>query len=105
MSREIAAHHDPIVLTSPHAGWALAVHRAVPGLSLVELLTRAAQPGAASRALEHARDCADCGVGQLCSAGFALASQITPPTRTRGWRALRSAAVAEARARQGKGAA
>jgi len=54
-----------------------------------------------SRALEHARDCAHCGIGQLCETGERLATQITPtPARTRGWRALRAAAVAEAEARQ-----
>jgi len=77
------AHHDPVVLTSPHAGWALAVHRAVPTLSLVELLDRAAQPGPVSRALEHVRDCAHCGVGELCATGERLAAQVAPPARTR----------------------
>jgi len=106
MTREIVAHHDPVVLTSPHVNAAMAVHRAIPVLSLVELLERAAQPGPASRALDHARDCAHCGVDQLCSAGLALASQIPlPPARTRGWRALRSADVAQARARKREGAA
>jgi hypothetical protein len=105
MTREIVAHHDPVVLTAPHAGWTLAVHRAAPMLSLVELLERAAQPGPVSRALEHVRDCAHCGIGQLCETGERLATQITPPpARTRGWRALHSAAVAQARARKREGA-
>ena len=106
MTREIAAHCDPVVRTSSHVGAAMAVHRAVPALGLVELLERAARSGPASRALEHARDCAHCGVGQLCETGEPLAKQIMPsPARTRGWLALRSA-VAEARARkQGEGAA
>jgi hypothetical protein len=95
------AHHDRAVLTSPYVGWALAVHWAVPALNLVELLERAAQPGPVRRALEHARGCAHCGIGQLCETGERLATQITPPpARTRGWRALRSVAVAEAQARQ-----
>jgi hypothetical protein len=106
MSREIVARHDPVVLTSPHIGAALAVHRAAPALNLVELLERAAQPGPVSRALEHARGCAHCGVGQLCETGERLAAQIAPPpARTRGWRALRAAAVAEAEARKRHGAA
>jgi hypothetical protein len=101
MSRQLAAHHDPRVLTSPHIGAALAVHRAVPTLNLVELFDRAAHPGPARRALEHARDCAHCGVDHLCSTGLALAAQITLPlARTRGWRALRAAGVAQAEARK-----
>jgi len=106
MTREIVSHHDPAVLAFPHVNAAMAVHRAAPMLSLVELLTRAAQPGPVSRALEHARDCAHCGVDQLCAVGLALTSQITPKlTRTRGWRDLRSADVAQARARKREGAA
>jgi len=106
MTREIVAHHDPMVLAAPHVGWALAVHRAVPTLSLVELLDRAAQPGPVNRALEHARGCAHCGIGQLCETGERLAAQIAPPpARTRGWRALRSADVAQAQARKREGAA
>src|SRR5260370_23128847 len=69
MTREIVAHHDPRVLAAPDVGWALVVHRAVPVLSLVELLERAAQPGPVSRALEHARGCAHCSIGQLCETG------------------------------------
>ena len=38
MPRELIVPHDPVVLTSPDVGWALAVHQAV--LSLVELLDR-----------------------------------------------------------------
>jgi hypothetical protein len=107
MTRQIVAHHDPLAVTSPHIGAALAVHRAAAALSLVELLTRAAQPGPARRALEHAHDCVHCGVGHLCPVGLALASKLKPnPTRTRAWLALRSAAVAEARAqKQREGAA
>jgi hypothetical protein len=106
MTRQIVAHHDPVVLAAaPHVGWALAVHRAVPALSLIELLERVAQPGPASRALEHARACAHCDDTQLCEAGERLAKQITPPPRTRAWLALRAAAVAQARARTREGAA
>ena len=104
MTREITAHHDPVVRTSSHVGAAMAVHRAVPALGLVELLERAARSGPASRALEHARDCADCGVGDLCQVGERLAKKITP-TRTRAWLALRAADVARARARTREGAA
>jgi hypothetical protein len=101
MTREIVAHHDPMVQTSLHVNVAQAVHRAIPALSLVELLERAAQPGPASRALEHARDCAYCGADQLCETGERLAKQIKPsPNRTKAWRAVRSAAVAQARARK-----
>lgn len=69
--------------------------------SLVELLERAAQPGPVRRALEHTRGCAHCSDNQLCETGERLASKIKPsPARTRGWLALRSAAVAQARARK-----
>jgi hypothetical protein len=105
MTREIVARHDPAVLTSPHINAAMAVHRVVPMLTLVELLERAAHPGPVRRTLEHVHACSHCGVDQLCSAGRALASQITPPARTRGWRALRSADVARAQARKREGAA
>ena len=106
MTREIVAHQDPVVLAAPHVGWALAVHRAVPVLSLVELLERATQPGPVSRALEHARGCAHCGIGQLCETGERVAAQIAPtPARARGWLAVRSAAVAQALARKRRGAA
>jgi hypothetical protein len=106
MTREIVAHHDPRVQTSLHVGAAQAVHRSVPTLTLVELLDRAAQPGPVSRALEHVRACAHCGVGQLCETGERLAAQIAPPpARTRGWRALRAADVAQAQARKLEGGA
>ena len=106
MTRETVAHHDPVVQTSLHVNAAMAVHRSIPELSLVDLLERAAHPGPVSRALEHVHGCADCGVGRLCSAGLALASQIMPtPARTRGWRALRGTDVAQARARKRAGAA
>jgi hypothetical protein len=101
VTREIVAHHDPRVQTSLHVGAAQAVHRAVPTLTLVELLDQAAHPGPVSRALEHVRDCAHCGIGDLCATGERLAAQIAPPpTRTRGWRTLRASAVAEAEARK-----
>jgi hypothetical protein len=57
-------------------GAALAVHRAAPGLSLVELLERAARSSSARRALEHARGCGACQVGSLCPAGARLARAI-----------------------------
>ena len=104
MSRDVAAHHHPAVLRSPHAGWALALHRVAPTLSLVELLERAGEAGPARRAIEHARECADCGVGQLCETGEKLAKKITG-RRKRSWLALRAADVAQARARKRKGAA
>jgi hypothetical protein len=78
MTREIAAHHAQGVLASPHVGAALAIHRAAPGLSLVELLERAGRPGPASRAIEHARECAGCRIGALCPTGQRLARQIRP---------------------------
>jgi hypothetical protein len=81
MTRELTAHHEPAVLSSPHVGGALAVHRATPGLSLVELLERAGRSGAARRAVEHGRDCATCGVGRLCETGARLARKI--PSRRR----------------------
>jgi hypothetical protein len=83
MTRELVAHHDPVVLAAPHVGWALAVHRAAPVLTLVELLTHAAQPGPVSRALEHARGCGDCGVGALCPLGERLTAKIGRPRRRR----------------------
>jgi hypothetical protein len=45
MTREAAASHDLVVLTCPHIGAALAIHRVAPALSLVELLKRPAQLG------------------------------------------------------------
>lgn len=76
MIRQLAAHHDPAVLASPHLSAALAVHRAVPVLSLGELLERASSCGEASQALLHVRDCADCRLDALCSAGELLAREI-----------------------------
>ncbi len=105
MTREITAHHDTATLGSPAIAPALILHRFTPVWSVPELVAQASLGGLVSRALDHARDCVHCGVDQLCSAGLALVSQITPPTRTRGWRALREAGVAQARAKQRKGAA
>jgi hypothetical protein len=76
MTREIVARHDPVVLTSPHVGAALAVHRAIPALSLVELLEQAARSGPVNRAVEHAYTCRDCRVGTLCAVGARLAQAI-----------------------------
>ena len=76
MTRELAAHHDPAVLASADVGAALAIHRAAPGLSLVELLERACRPGPASRAVEHARECIGCRPDALCPTGQRLARQI-----------------------------
>jgi hypothetical protein len=81
VTRELAAHHDPSVLTSPHVGAALAIHRAAPGLSLVELLERAGRPGPARRAVEHARECAGCRTEALCPTGQRLARQIRASRR------------------------
>jgi hypothetical protein len=76
MTRELAAHHDPTVLSSPYIGAALAIHRAAPGLSLVELLERAGRPGPASRGIEHIGGCGDCRLGALCPIGVRLARAI-----------------------------
>jgi hypothetical protein len=76
MTRELAAHHDPAVLRSPHLGAALTIHRAAPALSLVELLERAGRSGPARRAVEHARACAGCWPEALCPIGQRLARQI-----------------------------
>ena len=76
MPRELAAHHAPAVLTSPHVEAALAVHRAALAFSLVELLKRPARSGPARRAIKHARDCGNCGLGALCPAGARLARAI-----------------------------
>lgn len=81
MTREFAAHHDPTVLSSPHVGAALAIHRAAPGLSLVELLERAGRPGPASRAIEHAGACTGCRTEAFCPTGQRLARQIRPSRR------------------------
>lgn len=76
MSREIAASHDPAVLSCLHLGAALVVHRAAPALSLVELLERAARSGPASRAIKHARGCGDCRIDTLCPPGAGLVRTI-----------------------------
>lgn len=76
MTRELTAHHDPAVLSSPYVAGALALHRATPGLSLVELLECAGRPGPVRRAVDHGRDCATCGVGRLCETGERLARKI-----------------------------
>ncbi len=81
MTRELAAHHDPAVLGSAHVGAALAIHRAAPGLTLVELLKRAARSGPARRAVEHARACTGCRTEALCPTGQRLARQIRPSRR------------------------
>jgi hypothetical protein len=78
VTRELAAHHDPAVLRSPHVGAALAIHRAAPGLSLVELLERAGRPGPARRAVEHAHECTGCRPESLCPTGQRLVRQIRP---------------------------
>jgi hypothetical protein len=78
MTRELAAHHDPAVLRSPHLGAALTIHRAAPALSLVEPLERAGRSGPARRAVEHARKCAGCRPEALCSNGQPLTRQIQP---------------------------
>lgn len=77
MTRELAAHHNPAVLTSPHVGAALVVYRAAPGLSLIELRARGARPGPANRAIKHARGCGECRLGALCPAGGRLARAIS----------------------------
>lgn len=76
MTRELAAHHAPAVLRSPHVAAALALHRLAPELSLVELLKRAGRPGPASRAIEHTGGCDACKLGALCSTGARLARAI-----------------------------
>jgi hypothetical protein len=81
MTRELAAHHAPVVLNSPHLGAALTIHRAAPGLSLVELLERAGRSGPARRAVEHARKCAGCRPEALCPTGQRLGRQIQPRRR------------------------
>jgi hypothetical protein len=75
MTRELAEAHDPVVL-SCLLGAALAVHRAAPAFSLIELLSAAARPGAVHRALAHARGCDACLIGGLCPVGARLAQAI-----------------------------
>jgi len=100
MIREIVGWQDPDTM-SPDFAAVLILHRAVPGFSVSELCRQAKGTGTTRKALTHVLGCAACGAGQLCETGERLVSQIKPsPSRTRGWRALRSAAVAEARARK-----
>ena len=82
MTRAIFAYHDPAAMT-PSLAAALAVHRADPGLSVVELCQRAKLPGGVRRAIEHALDCPTCVVGSLCPAGARLAAKIRPAWRRR----------------------
>jgi hypothetical protein len=76
--RELVAHHNPAVLTPPHVSAVLAVHQAVPALSLIDLLAHATRPGPASRAIEHAHECGECRLSALCPAGELLARAIGP---------------------------
>jgi hypothetical protein len=82
MSRELVAHHDPTTMTPDFAS-ALAVHRAYPGLSVVELCQRAKLPGGVRKAIEHALDCPTCLLGALCPTGARLAAKIRRPRRRR----------------------
>jgi hypothetical protein len=77
MSRQLEAHHDPETL-GPDFAAVLVIHRAAPGLSVVELCARARLPGPARRAVEHARGCSACRVGALCPDGATLAARIQP---------------------------
>ena len=83
MTREIFAHHDPATMT-PNFVAALAVHRAHPGLSVVELCQRAKLPGRVRRAIEHALDCPTCLVGSLCPTGARHAAKIGRPRPRKG---------------------
>jgi hypothetical protein len=74
--RQLAAHHDPAVLASPHLTAAFAIHRAAPALSLMELLEHAVHSGPASRAIEHANECGQCRLSALCPDGARLTRAI-----------------------------
>jgi len=76
MTRELVAHHEPVVLTSPYVGAALAVHRWTPALSLVELLEHATRSGPARRAIQHVHRCGACLIGVVCAVGAWLAQAI-----------------------------
>jgi len=76
MTRDLAEAHDPAVLTSPHDGTALAVHRWTPALSLVELLEHATRSGPARRAIQHVHRCGACLIGGVCAVGARLAQAI-----------------------------
>jgi len=103
MIREIVGWQDPDTM-SPDFAAVLILHRAVPGFSVSELCRQAKGTGTTRKALTHVLGCAACGAGQLCEPGERLAAQIAPlPARTRGWRALRSADVAQAQARKREG--
>jgi hypothetical protein len=79
----MTAHHNPATMT-PNFAAALAVHRAHPGLSLIELCRRAKLPGGVRRAIEHALDCPTCVVGAFCPKGARLAAKIGRPRPRRG---------------------
>ena len=83
MIRELGARHDPATMP-PNFAAALAVHRADPGLSVVELCQRAKLPGGVRRAIEHALDCPTCVVGALCPTGARHAANIRRPRRRKG---------------------
>lgn len=83
MTRELAAHHDPAVLTAVHLGGVMSLHRVLPTYSLRELCVAAKRPGPVQRAVQHLERCAACpeslGSGSLCARGRALAGSVRRP--------------------------
>jgi hypothetical protein len=78
MSREVSAHHDAVTMRSPDFGPALTLHPFTPALSLPELVVQATLGGPVSRAVDHGRDCTECGVLGLCPVGEMLARLVWP---------------------------
>ena len=98
MTREVPAQHEPGA-RGPLAAAALILHPHLPGVSLLDVVTRGEHAGPGREALLQVHGCAACTGRGLCAEGTGLVKAITPP-RTRAWRARVEVEVAAASARK-----